>query len=66
MTHLPRSTSTYGRADTSLLQAIGVKAVRVGEYGASNDAIAAGEADMFLQAWQTTPQGDSGAVLEAC
>jgi peptide/nickel transport system substrate-binding protein len=50
----------------AFLQAIGVKAnVRIGEYGASNDAIAAGEADMFLQAWVTTPQGDPGAVLEA-
>lgn len=50
----------------AFLQAIGVKAnVRVGEYGASNDAIAAGEADLFLQAWVTTPQGDPGAVLEA-
>ncbi|MEP1793057.1 ABC transporter substrate-binding protein [Parasphingorhabdus sp.] len=49
----------------AFLQAIGVKAnVRVGEYGASNDAIAAGDADMFLQAWVTTPQGDPGAVLE--
>ena len=50
----------------AFLQAIGVKAnVRVGEYGASNDAIADGTADMFLQAWVTTPQGDPGAVLEA-
>ncbi len=49
----------------AFLQAIGIKAnIRVGEYGASNDAIAAGEADMFLQAWVTTPQGDPGAVLE--
>ena len=49
----------------AFLQAIGVKAsVSVGEYGASNDAIATGEADMFLQAWVTTPQGDPGAVLE--
>lgn len=49
----------------AFLQAIGVTAnVRVGEYGASNDAIAAGDADMFLQAWVTTPQGDPGAVLE--
>ena len=32
--------------------------------GASNGAIAAGEADLFLQAWVTTPQGDPGAVLE--
>lgn len=50
----------------AFLQAIGVTAnVRVGEYGASNDAIADGAADMFLQAWVTTPQGDPGAVLEA-
>lgn len=49
----------------AFLQAIGVKAnISVGEYGASNDAIAAGDADMFLQAWVTTPQGDPGAVLE--
>lgn len=49
----------------AFLQAIGVKAnVRVGEYGASNDAIANGDADMFLQAWVMTPQGDPGAVLE--
>ncbi|MYF89980.1 MAG: ABC transporter substrate-binding protein [Boseongicola sp. SB0676_bin_33] len=49
----------------AFLQAIGVTTnVRVGEYGASNDAIAAGDADMFLQAWVTTPQGDPGAVLE--
>lgn len=50
----------------AFLQAIGIKAnIRVGEYGTSNDAIAAGDADMFLQAWVTTPQGDPGAVLEA-
>ncbi len=50
----------------AFLQAIGVTAtISVGEYGASNDAIAAGEADMFLQAWVTTPQGDPSAVLEA-
>lgn len=49
----------------AFLQAIGIKAnVRVGEYNASNDAMAAGEADMFLQAWVMTPQGDPGAVLE--
>lgn len=49
----------------AFLQAIGVKAtISVGEYGASSDAIAAGNADMFLQAWVTTPQGDPGAVLE--
>ena len=50
----------------AFLQAIGVTSnVRVGEYGASNDAISDGTADMFLQAWVTTPQGDPGAVLEA-
>ena len=50
----------------AFLQAIGVAStVRVGEYGASNDAIADGSADLFLQAWVTTPQGDPGAVLEA-
>ncbi|MEM8823571.1 MAG: ABC transporter substrate-binding protein [Pseudomonadota bacterium] len=49
----------------AFLQAIGVQAnVRTGEYGAMNDAIAAEEADLFLQAWVTTPQGDPGAVLE--
>ncbi len=50
----------------AFLQAIGITAnVRVGEYAASNDAIADGSADLFLQAWVTTPQGDPGAVLEA-
>ena len=49
----------------AFLQAIGIKAnVSIGEYGASNDAIADGSADMFLQAWVTTPQGDPGGVLE--
>ncbi|QBF30092.1 ABC transporter substrate-binding protein [Thalassococcus sp. S3] len=50
----------------AFLQAIGVTAtVRVGEYGASNDAIANGTADLFLQAWISTPQGDPGAFPEA-
>lgn len=49
----------------AFLSAIGVKAnITVGEWGASNDAIAAGDADLFLQAWVTTPQGDPGGVLE--
>lgn len=49
----------------AFLSVIGVQAnIRVGEWGASNDAIAAGDADLFLQAWITTPQGDPGAVLE--
>ena len=49
----------------AFLAAIGVKAtITVGEWGTSNDAIAAGDADLFLQAWVTTPQGDPGAVLE--
>ncbi|MEM7519416.1 MAG: ABC transporter substrate-binding protein [Pseudomonadota bacterium] len=57
---------TTAQLTQAFLQAIGVTAnVTVGEYGASNDAIAAGDADMFLQAWVTTPQGDPGAVLEA-
>ncbi|WP_299545990.1 ABC transporter substrate-binding protein [uncultured Tateyamaria sp.] len=56
---------TTAELTQAFLQAIGVTAtISVGEYGASNDAIAAGEADMFLQAWVTTPQGDPGAVLE--
>ena len=50
----------------AFLQTIGVGVnVRVGEYGASNDEMSAGTADLFLQAWVTTPQGDPGAVLEA-
>ncbi len=49
----------------AFLKAIGITAhVRVGEYGASNDEIANGSADLFLQAWVTTPQGDPAAVLE--
>ena len=49
----------------AFLSAIGIKAnVKVGEWGASNDMMKAGDADMFLQAWVTTPQGDPGAVLE--
>lgn len=49
----------------AFLAAIGVKAnITVGEWGASNDAIAAGQADLFLQAWVATPQGDPGGVLE--
>lgn len=49
----------------AFLSAIGVTAnVKVGEWGASNDMIKAGDADLFLQAWVTTPQGDPGAVLE--
>lgn len=49
----------------AFLAAIGVSSnISIGEWGAGNDAIAAGEADLFLQAWVTTPQGDPGAVLE--
>lgn len=41
------------------LQAIGITAtVSIGEFAANNDAIAAGTADMHLQAWGTAPQGD--------
>ncbi|MFK7835896.1 MAG: ABC transporter substrate-binding protein [Sulfitobacter sp.] len=48
----------------AFLQQIGITArVRVGEYGASNDALMAGEGDMFLQAWVMLPQGDPGSIL---
>ncbi|WP_420347642.1 ABC transporter substrate-binding protein [Pelagibius sp.] len=41
------------------LEAIGVAAtVSIGEFGANNDAIKNGTADMHLQAWGTAPQGD--------
>lgn len=49
----------------AFLAAIGVTAnIKVGEWGASNDMIKAGDADLFLQAWVMTPQGDPGGVLE--
>lgn len=49
----------------AFLASIGVtSSVKVGEWGASSDLIAEGAADMFLQAWVVTPQGDPGAVLE--
>jgi len=48
----------------AFLQQIGVTAtIRVGEYGASNDAMLAGDGDMFLQAWVMLPQGDPSSVL---
>ncbi|MFK7875586.1 MAG: ABC transporter substrate-binding protein [Paracoccaceae bacterium] len=48
----------------AFLQQIGITAtVRVGEYGASNDALMAGDGDMFLQAWVMLPQGDPGSIL---
>ncbi|MFK7751860.1 MAG: ABC transporter substrate-binding protein [Sedimentitalea sp.] len=48
----------------AFLQQIGVTAtVRVGEYGASNDALKAGDGDMFLQAWVMLPQGDPSSIL---
>ncbi|MEO0829772.1 MAG: ABC transporter substrate-binding protein [Pseudomonadota bacterium] len=48
----------------AFLQQIGITAsVRVGEYGASNDALKAGEGDMFLQAWVMLPQGDPSSIL---
>lgn len=41
------------------LNAIGLGAtVTIGEYGANNEAIGNGTADMHLQAWGTAPQGD--------
>ncbi|MDJ0896678.1 MAG: ABC transporter substrate-binding protein [Alphaproteobacteria bacterium] len=43
----------------AFLQAIGVTAtVSIGEFGANNEAIANGTADMHLQAFGTAPQGD--------
>ncbi|MEM9230137.1 MAG: ABC transporter substrate-binding protein [Pseudomonadota bacterium] len=43
----------------AFLQAIGVSAtVSIGEFGANNDAIRNGTADMHLQAFGTAPQGD--------
>ncbi|MEL6463660.1 MAG: ABC transporter substrate-binding protein [Pseudomonadota bacterium] len=48
----------------AFLQQIGISAsVRVGEYGASNEALMAGDGDMFLQAWVMLPQGDPGSIL---
>ena len=48
----------------AFLQQIGVTAiVKVGEYGASNDAMLAGDGDMFLQAWVMLPQGDPASTL---
>ena len=48
----------------AFLQQIGITAtVRVGEYGASNEALMAGDGDMFLQAWVMLPQGDPGSIL---
>ncbi len=48
----------------AFLQQIGLTAtVSVGEYGASNDAMLAGDGDMFLQAWVMLPQGDPGSIL---
>ncbi|MCH2165596.1 MAG: ABC transporter substrate-binding protein [Marinovum sp.] len=49
----------------AFLSAIGItSSVSVGEWGASAELIAEGEADMFLQAWVMTPQGDPSGVLE--
>lgn len=48
----------------AFLRQIGITAsVRVGEYGASNDALKVGDGDMFLQAWVMLPQGDPGSIL---
>lgn len=42
-----------------LLQQIGIGAeIGMGEFGANNEALEAGEIDMHLQAWGTAPQGD--------
>ncbi len=52
------------------LSAIGIDArVSIGEWGANNDAIASGAADLHLQAWGIAPSGDPayfpGAVLHS-
>jgi peptide/nickel transport system substrate-binding protein len=48
----------------AFLQQIGITAsVRIGEYGASNDALMSGDGDMFLQAWVMLPQGDPASIL---
>lgn len=48
----------------AFLQQIGITAtVRVGEYAASNEALMAGDGDMFLQAWVMLPQGDPSSIL---
>lgn len=42
-----------------MLQQIGLGAeIAMGEFGANNDALKAGEIDLHLQAWGTAPQGD--------
>lgn len=42
-----------------MLQQIGLGVeIAMGEWGANNDALQAGEIDMHLQAWGTAPQGD--------
>lgn len=42
-----------------MLQQIGLGAeIAMGEFGANNEALKAGEIDMHLQAWGTAPQGD--------
>jgi len=42
-----------------MLQQIGLGVeISMGEWGANNDALQAGEIDMHLQAWGTAPQGD--------
>jgi len=43
----------------AMLQQIGIGVeISMGEFGANNDALRAGEIDMHLQAWGTAPQGD--------
>lgn len=42
-----------------MMQQIGLGAeIAMGEWGANNDALQAGEIDLHLQAWGTAPQGD--------
>ena len=48
------------------LSAIGIDTrISIGEWGANNDAIASGAADMHLQAWGVAPSGDPSYFPEA-
>lgn len=46
-------------ATQALLKKVGIGAeIAMGEFGANNEALKAGEIDLTLQAWGTAPQGD--------
>ena len=57
------NTSDIGKVFPSVTAAVEKGRLRffakaIGEFGANNDALKAGEIDMHLQAWGTAPQGD--------